>query len=475
MTNNEEDSEPIRDFASEDEVLRTMIDNTHDGIVIIGEDGKFEYVNREACRIFGGTEEDLVGLDFRKKLVEEDKELVSKRFALRREGVELPSVYRFRVERKNGTPASVETRVELAKDDEGNVKTIGHVLDVTERERDKRTLREIQRRNRILVETMNEGLTMDDEDGRIVFVNDAFCDMLGYEREDLIGEKWLSFTRNQDEEMAARKTMNRKKGKTERYELVWEDSQGEDVPTIISATPYFDQSGEYVGSFAVVTDVSLIKEMEKTQRFYLDLLTHDIANQLQVIMTAAGLIDCDLPRYYVHEARDDILESIELCNRLITKVKRGSQLRDLQRTKVNLSDVFHERIRVLKRVHSLEVFTEGLDEDIYVLADELLSEMLWNLLENAARHNPKPEKKVWIEVDVLDDSVEIAVADNGPGISDSRKKELLDTTKRRRGVGLMLVSQMVKKHDGSIRIEDRVPGKVSEGAKFVLTLPLAQD
>lgn len=475
MTNDEENSEPIRDFESEDEVLRTMIDNTHDGIVIIGEDGKFEYVNREACRIFGGTEEDLIGLDFREKLVEEDRELVSKRFALRREGVELPPVYRFRIERKNGTPVSVETRVELAKDDEGNLKTIAHVLDVTERERDKRTLREVQRRNRILVETMNEGLTMDDEDGRIVFANDAFCEMLDYKREDVIGEKWISFTKEQDEELAVRKRRDRMKGKSERYELVWENSEGEEVPTIISATPYFNQSGEYVGSFAVVTDVSLIKEMEKTQRFYLDLLTHDIANQLQVIMTAAGLIDCDLPRYYVNEARDDILESIELCNRLITKIKRGSQLRDLPRTKVNLSDAFHERIRVLKRVHSVEVFTKGLDEDIYVIADELLSEMLWNLLENAVRHNPKPEKKVWIEVEVLDDSVEIAVADNGPGISDSRKKDLLDTTKRRRGVGLMLVSQMVKKHDGSIRIEDRVPGKVSEGAKFIVSLPLAED
>lgn len=471
----DDNSEELQDFASEDEVLRAMIDNTHDGIVIVGDDYRFEYVNQEACRIFGGTKEDLIGLDFRKRIVKKDRKIVAKRFEMRRQGSEIPATYGFTILRKDDTPVKVEVRVELARDDQGDLKTIAHVLDVTEQERDKRTLREVQRRNRIIVETMNEGLTMDDRDGRIVFANDAFCDMLGYDREELIGEKWFTFTRDQDEDLAMRKMRSRRKGETERYELIWLNSRGEEVPSIISAAPYFNQSGEYVGSFAVVTDVSLIKEMEEIQRFYLDLLTHDIANQLQVIMTAAGLVDCELPPYYVHEARDDILESVELCNRLITKVKRGSQLRDLPISKVNLTEAIEERIKVLNRVHSAEVVTEGLDRDIYVLADDLLSEMLWNILENAVRHNPKPDKKVWIEVEILDNYVEIAVADNGPGISDSRKEDLLDRKKRRRGVGLMLVSQMIKKHGGSIRIEDRVPSKVSEGAKFVLTLPLAED
>ncbi|MFO7835490.1 MAG: PAS domain-containing sensor histidine kinase [Candidatus Thorarchaeota archaeon] len=474
MTKDEEASEEIGDFSPEDEVLKAMIDNSHDGIVIINSSYEIEYANREACRIFGGTKEDLVGHDFRPLVVDEDRDLVSKRFEIRRQGGSPPSVYKFRLKRKNQSPVTLEARVELAQDSQGNLKSIAHVLDVTQQETDKRALREAQRRNRILVETMNEGIIMNDDDDRIIFANDSFCDMLGYDREDIMGKKWMKFTQDQDKEMALRRAKKRRKGKKGRYEVTWLNSQGEEVPTIISATPYFGQNGDYVGSFAVVTDVSSLKEMEQTQRFYLDLLTHDIANQLQVIMTAAGLVDCDLPRYYVREARDDILESVELCNRLITKVKRISQLRDLPRHEVNLTDVIAYRTQVLKRVHCVEVITKGLDKEIQVLADDLLGDMLWNILENAVYHNPKPEKKIWIEVEVTDGSVEIAVADNGPGISDPRKEEILDTNKRRRGVGLMLVSQMIKKHGGSICIEDRVPGKVTEGAKFVLTLPLVE-
>ena len=105
-----------------------------------------------------------------------------------------------------------------------------------------------------------------------------------------------------------------------------------------------------------------------------------------------------------------------------------------------------------------------------VNADVLLGELVWNLLENAARHNPTDNKEVWINVKTKGDSVVLSIADNGPGISNTRKKNLFTERSHAGGVGLKLVRQMIRKYGGSIDVVDRVKGKPSEGVNFTVTL-----
>ena len=110
---------------------------------------------------------------------------------------------------------------------------------------------------------------------------------------------------------------------------------------------------------------------------------------------------------------------------------------------------------------------------IIVEADVLLGEMIWNLLENAARHNPKDEKQVWISCESINGAFSLSVADDGSGLSDMRTKMLFAERKYGGGVGLTLVSKMIRKYGGSITVTDRVKGKPATGAKFVVTLKKA--
>jgi K+-sensing histidine kinase KdpD len=100
--------------------------------------------------------------------------------------------------------------------------------------------------------------------------------------------------------------------------------------------------------------------------------------------------------------------------------------------------------------------------------------MIWNLLENAARHNPKDEKQVWITCEMSADTFKLGIADDGPGFSDMRKKTLFTERKHGGGVGITLVSQMIRKYGGSIEVQDRVIGKPAKGVKFVVTLRKAE-
>jgi PAS domain S-box-containing protein len=466
--------EPPTITSLSDNILNSLLDDSHEGIVILGDDYKLEYVNERTCEIFGGSYRDLIGQDFRQFLREDMTKMVAEYYERRKLGEKVPDVYPIRIKRKDGAELSVEVRVTLLHETDGTPKTVAHILDITQIEADLHALEESKTRYRMLVENMNEGLAIDDENGNLTYVNRAFCNMLGYEPEEIVGKTWTDLTEEMDENGFKTKRDERKKGLSASYELTWISKNGEKVPSIISATPYHDSDGEFVGTYAVITEISKQKEAEETVQFYLDLLSHDIANQLQVIMTSTGLLEEEVPPSYIVDARKDILDAVERCNRLITKVKRAAQIRYIPLSKIDAIPVLKEKIKVLERVYGAKVHVKGLKKSFFVEADVLLGEMLWNLLENAARHNPKDEKQVWISCELKEDSCALIIADDGPGFSDTRKKTLFTERKHGGGVGLKLVSQMIRKYGGTIEVHDRIVGKPSMGSKFAVTLKKAK-
>lgn len=457
-----------------DEMLYSILNNTHEGIVILGDDFKFEYVNDMAAQIFAGSREDLLDHDFRKFIQKDMATLVAERYEARRKGEDVPSVYSLDIIRKDGNIRTVEGRVSIIKGVNGKIKTIAHLLDITELLADTEAREESETRYQLLVETMNDGLVIDDPEGNFVYANEAFSKMIGYTAEELIGTSWVEFTEEMDQEGLVSKISDRKSGKSESYELCWTTKTGEIVPTIVSATPYIDRDGTFVGTFAVVTEISAQKDAEEAVQFYLDLLSHDIANQLQVIMTSSGLLEEEVPPSYIDDARKDILDAVERCNRLITKVKRAAQIRYIPLSRIDAVPVLKEKIKVLERVYGAKVHVEGLRKTFLVKADVLLGELIWNLLENAARHNPKEEKQVWFTCVTNVDTCSLIIADDGPGLSDMRKKTLFTERKHGGGVGLTLVSQMIRKYGGSIEVQDRIIGKPAMGTKFIVSLRKAE-
>ncbi|MHA1950213.1 MAG: PAS domain-containing sensor histidine kinase [Candidatus Thorarchaeota archaeon] len=455
------------------EILNDLLNNSHEGIGIVGNDYKIEFANERMCQIIGGSLEDLVGHDFRKFMKEDMAKLAAERYKARREGEIVPVNYPLDIIRKDGTMRTIEGRVNVIMGPDGTPKTVAHLLDVTEYIAGSEALEETETRYQMLVETMKDGLVIDDADGNLVYTNEAFSKMLGYSPDELIGSSWITLTRDMDSEGMVQKIADRQSGKSESYELCWQTKTGEDVPTIVSATPYIDRDGKFVGTFAVVTEISEQKNVEETVQFYLDLLSHDIANQLQVIMTSSGMLEEEVPPSYITEARQDIHDAVERCNRLITKVKRAAQIRYIPLSKIDAIPVIKEKVKILERVYDATVHIEGMQKKIIVEADVLLGEMIWNLLENAARHNPKDEKQVWISCEKVNNMFRLSIADDGTGLSDMRKKLLLTERKHGGGVGLTLVSQMIRKYGGSLEVVDRVEGVPASGSKFIVSLKKA--
>jgi PAS domain S-box-containing protein len=135
-----------------------------------------------------------------------------------------------------------------------------------QREQHRMALEESEKRYRLMVDSMNEGLTVFDQNCNVTYVNDRFCRMLEYSRGELEGKSAAVFLDDHDQaEFYDRIAHNKDEGYRP-YEVLLKVSSGRDLPVNVSPQALFDAGGNFVGSFAVVTDVSHLKQTEASLR-----------------------------------------------------------------------------------------------------------------------------------------------------------------------------------------------------------------
>jgi PAS domain S-box-containing protein len=117
-------------------------------------------------------------------------------------------------------------------------------------------LQKSEERYRRLVETMQEGLGVADQNYQFTFVNERFCEMLGYHRDEIIGRYLLDFVHDDYRELMKDQMARRQKGLEERFELVWKTKDGKKIHTLTSPKGFFDEEGCFTGSMGILTDMT---------------------------------------------------------------------------------------------------------------------------------------------------------------------------------------------------------------------------
>jgi PAS domain S-box-containing protein len=118
-----------------EELFHTVLDNSHDCILIIDENFRIIYASNETARLSGYAKEELIEQDFRKFVDENSRAMVAERYLHRQNGENVPSQYEFKITRKNGEKREVEVKSTVTRDRHGKVCTIAQLLDITERKR----------------------------------------------------------------------------------------------------------------------------------------------------------------------------------------------------------------------------------------------------------------------------------------------------------------------------------------------------
>jgi signal transduction histidine kinase len=216
---------------------------------------------------------------------------------------------------------------------------------------------------------------------------------------------------------------------------------------------------------------------------------HDLSNPAQVIIGLSELLLEDERLDPVVRRRIEQMHrsALTICA-MISDMSAGLALEDqveMLSERVNLVELVAsvvERTRVLASAKDirLRLFTDQSDDDgCWVVGDAVkLERALANLLGNAIKFSP-PRSTVSVALDRGYDHANIAVHDQGPGISDEGRTKIFDVFHREQqtahlpgqGLGLFITKQIAESHGGTITVDSR-PGR---GATFLLQVPLSLD
>ncbi len=221
------------------------------------------------------------------------------------------------------------------------------------------------------------------------------------------------------------------------------------------------------------------RDVFEAQRDDLDTLNrvvrHDIRNDLQVVSAYGEMLEDRLTgenQTYAETIRESAMDAIEF-----TKAAR-----DLSETMLSAEPEL-EPISLRETLRSEQDLAQSkYDESVVAIdgeipavdveADEMLSSLFRNLIENAIQHNDKPIPEVHITATVSGDRVQVRVADNGPGVPADRVKHIFEKGEMGlesggTGLGLYLVEAFVERYEGDVWVEDNEP----TGAVFCVELP----
>lgn len=136
--------------------------------------------------------------------------------------------------------------------------------DITERKKADAALQESEHKMRTLLDSMSEGLVQVNKNEIIEFVNDRFCEMTGYTREELLCKAIYEFLYD-DYERQHLNGINRRRlqGEAEQYELRLKKKNGESLYTIVGGAPVFNAEQEIIGTMGVFTDITERKRIEE--------------------------------------------------------------------------------------------------------------------------------------------------------------------------------------------------------------------
>lgn len=141
---------------------------------------------------------------------------------------------------------------------------LGTSVDITTQRQSDAALRESEYKFRTLMESMREGLLQVDHSDRIIFVNDCFCEMVGYTKDELIGKDWARLVFDEDgHDFIELVNKRRRKGISDSYEICLRKQSGEMLWVIVGGAPILDAEGVISGSMGVFTDITERKSTEE--------------------------------------------------------------------------------------------------------------------------------------------------------------------------------------------------------------------
>jgi PAS domain S-box-containing protein len=459
---------------SSNERLRIMFENAPDAYYISDLRGHFIDGNRAAEEMTGYRKDELVGKSFLQLgLLPKEQIPTADRLLALNSLCKSTGPDEFVLNRKDGTQVVAEIRTVPTKIG-GKTVVLGIARDVTEPMKIQKTMAENQAKFKALFVGSPEAGVFLDRDFRIVDINPRFEELFGYSLAEIKG-KYLVDVIVQMDKMEEAETLDRKASDGYVYHnTVRRRKDGALVPVAVSAAP-MKFEGTVVGYVGVYKDISELTNTQKKLEIMNEklrvvggLTRHDVRNKLSTITGNLYLNRKKLVDY------PDVLESFKdmesACKQIVRIFEFARDYEKLGVEELALVDVgatVGKAVGSFSDLKGVRIVNEC--HGLTVLADSLLEQFFYNLIDNSLKYGEK-FTQIRIHYEKAEDQLKLVYEDDGVGISNDAKAKLFAegfTMGKGSGYGLYLIRRMMEVYGWTIS-ETGTHGK---GAQFTVTIP----
>lgn len=491
-----------------DTAAEKIVSTMSDSLFLINFDKKIKFINDTAEKMTGLKEKDLTGKSISTILFNKDSQLVINMDNSKDVDASLKNKY--------GTIIPVSISSSVVKDDHGDIK--GYVItcrDITERKKTEEELIKLA----TIVKHSSELVNLATLDGKMIFLNDAGCKMLGIDSENL---EQVNIMQVIPDHLVNLVTNNLlpclTNGRTWEGELQYKNLKNGQLVDVHAMT--FPINDPYTGKPHYLSNVSLDitkqkqsendlkkakkllekmnnelekKVAERTQEVskllkqkdeFISQLGHDLKNPLGPFISLLPVLEKKVDDPKSKEIIEVLNRNANYMKKLITDILELARLNspntEFKMKKLNLNELVDSIIEkntylfMEKNMHVVK----KVPDTIELYADELrLEELFNNLLNNAVKYSYK-DGDINISTEVRDTEILFMIQDYGLGMTESQLERIFDEFYKAdesrhdfesSGLGMPISKRIVEKHGGRIWVESNGIGK---GSTFYFTLPL---
>lgn len=492
-----------------EELYKSLVETSPDSICKLDLDGTIIYCNQRKADMFGYNQpEDLIGMNTFGLIASEYQYLIQDMTnQLLTNGNILPLELKF--VKKSEEEFWGEIRSTLIRDKKGNPKNAINVLsDITERKKMQEAWHESEVRFRAAFDNAPIGMELIDLTGKIMRANKAFCDLTGYNYEELNNINFRDFTHPEDlidNENHVQKLITGNQDNVS-FEKRYIRKDGKHIWVNVSASLFRSAQGDPQYFIAQVEDITHRKhvaeeimqaknkaeESDKLKSALLTNMSHELRTPMNGILGFTELI-----------LQSSVLNEVKVMARMIDvsgkrllqtldSIMLLAQLQvDSQKIQVNLTPTdISEVVLAVAQSMADSANDKGLEYKIDInpaihveVEPKLLRNAISTVVENAVKYTSQGTIKISVHTDVVDgkEMAFIMVQDTGIGIPEQYKETIFEEFRQVSegydrnyegiGIGLSITKKLIELFKGYILVKS-APGI---GSTFSIVLPLYKE
>jgi PAS domain S-box-containing protein len=354
-------------------------------------------------------------------------------------------------------------------------------------------LEEQTRRLRALIQSMQDGLILEDLDGRVLYANRRITELSGVPVETAISAEvnWLmdQILAHAQEPQAARQAVGQVLNGGSPSRALFTISEGDRPRTIqLRAFQVTDASGTSIGRGRILRDITERHELDRMKSSLISTVSHELRTPLAAIKGYATTLLADDVEWDRDSQRDFLnIISVETdhLNDLVSDLLDMSRIEagslDVRKSECDLTEIISRAALQAGLLPETQLEVD-MPADLPLLhADPRRIEVvLRNLLENAVKHGQNGQSEgspIVVRAEHATGRLVLHVVDQGPGIPEDQRQRVferfyqstsgLNRSQAGAGLGLAICRGFVRAHGGDIWIEP-----TEKGASVAFWLPL---